>query len=106
MPFLHIYTWQCFKRIKNRGIIFKRHLFKKERINIIKNFEDPLLNIQMLIVSLKAGSVSINLIYAHHVILYDYWWNDTVERQAINRFHRIRKKKKYCYSLFTCKKFY
>lgn len=39
--------------------------------------------------SLKAGGVGLTLTAADYVILYDPWWNPAVERQAIDRTHRI-----------------
>lgn len=43
-------------------------------------------------ISLKAGGVGLNLTSADHVYLYDPWWNDAVEEQAISRAHRIGRK--------------
>jgi superfamily II DNA or RNA helicase len=39
--------------------------------------------------SLKAGGVGLTLTAADYVMLYDPWWNPAVERQAIDRTHRI-----------------
>jgi superfamily II DNA or RNA helicase len=39
--------------------------------------------------SLKAGGVGLTLTAADYVILYDPWWNPAIERQAIDRTHRI-----------------
>jgi SNF2 family DNA or RNA helicase len=39
--------------------------------------------------SLKAGGVGLTLTAADYVVLYDPWWNPAVERQAIDRTHRI-----------------
>lgn len=43
----------------------------------------------ILIVSLKAGGVGLNLSCANHVIHFDRWWNPAVEDQATDRAHRI-----------------
>jgi superfamily II DNA or RNA helicase len=43
----------------------------------------------IFICSLKAGGVGLTLTAADYVILYDPWWNPAVERQAIDRAHRI-----------------
>lgn len=43
----------------------------------------------LLLVSLKAGGVGLNLTSAETVILVDPWWNPAVEEQAIARAHRI-----------------
>lgn len=44
---------------------------------------------QLFLISLKAGGVGLNLTAADTVILYDPWWNPAVERQAMDRAHRI-----------------
>jgi len=45
--------------------------------------------VTILLVSLKAAALGLNLITANHVVLIDLWWNPTVEDQAIDRTHRI-----------------
>jgi SNF2 family DNA or RNA helicase len=52
--------------------------------------KDP--RITVLLISLKAGSVGLNLNFANYVILMDLWWNPMVEEQAIDRVHRIGQK--------------
>ena len=44
---------------------------------------------QIFLISLKAGGVGLTLTEADTVILYDPWWNPAVERQAMDRAHRI-----------------
>ena len=44
---------------------------------------------RVLLVSLRAGGVGLNLVAAQSVYLMDPWWNPAVEEQAINRVHRI-----------------
>lgn len=43
----------------------------------------------LFFISLKAGGVGLNLTAADYVYLYDPWWNEAVEEQAINRAHRM-----------------
>jgi len=43
----------------------------------------------LFLISLKAGGVGLNLTAADTVILYDPWWNPAIERQAMDRVHRI-----------------
>lgn len=47
----------------------------------------------VLLLSLKAGGTGLNLTAAEHVFLMDLWWNPAVERQAMDRAHRIGQKK-------------
>ncbi len=46
-------------------------------------------DVDLQLVSLKAGGVGLNLTEADTVILYDPWWNPAVETQAADRAHRI-----------------
>jgi superfamily II DNA or RNA helicase len=43
----------------------------------------------ILLASLKAGGVGLNLTAADAVIHYDPWWNPAVELQAVDRAHRL-----------------
>lgn len=59
-----------------------------ERSEKVRQFqEDPEMSIFLL--SLKAGGVGLNLTAADYVFLFDPWWNEAVENQAIDRAHRI-----------------
>ena len=44
---------------------------------------------KLILISLKAGGVGLNLTAAQYVFLLDPWWNPAVEAQAIDRAHRI-----------------
>ena len=44
---------------------------------------------EVMLISLKAGGVGLNLTAADTVIHYDPWWNPAVENQATDRAHRI-----------------
>jgi superfamily II DNA or RNA helicase len=44
---------------------------------------------KVMLLSLKAGGVGLNLTAADHVFLVDPWWNPAVEQQAADRAHRI-----------------
>lgn len=46
-------------------------------------------DVAVFLLSLKAGGVGLTLTQADTVILYDPWWNPAVERQAMDRTHRI-----------------
>jgi SNF2 family DNA or RNA helicase len=43
----------------------------------------------VMLLSLKAGGIGLNLTAADHVFLVDPWWNPAVEDQAADRAHRI-----------------
>lgn len=46
---------------------------------------------RVLLVSLRAGGVGLNLGEATHVVVFDRWWNPAVEMQAVYRAHRFRR---------------
>lgn len=64
---------------------------QKERDSLIKNFKDSKSG-EVLLISLKAGGVGLNLQEASTVILFDRWWNPAVEHQAIGRADRFGRK--------------
>lgn len=43
----------------------------------------------VLLLSLKAGGVGLNIPAATHVVLFDRWWNPASEDQAVHRAHRF-----------------
>jgi len=61
----------------------------KKRHAAISEFKSPSRKPRVLIVSLKAGGVGLNLTAANHVFMMDCWWNAATENQAIDRVHRI-----------------
>ncbi|XP_073058649.1 helicase-like transcription factor CHR28 isoform X1 [Primulina eburnea] len=58
------------------------------RDRAVKDF-NSLPEVSVMIMSLKAASLGLNMVAACHVILLDLWWNPTTEDQAIDRAHRI-----------------
>lgn len=63
----------------------------QNRERVVTEFqENP--EVSLFLISLKAGGIGLNLTAADYVFLYDPWWNDAVENQAIDRAHRIGRK--------------
>lgn len=60
----------------------------RDRQRVIDEFNSNS-NIGVFLISLKAGGFGINLTSADIVILYDPWWNPMIEKQAMDRVHRI-----------------
>ncbi|RAL39437.1 hypothetical protein DM860_002970 [Cuscuta australis] len=58
------------------------------RDKAVKDF-NTIPEVSVMIMSLKAASLGLNLVVACHVILLDPWWNPATEDQAIDRAHRI-----------------
>lgn len=63
----------------------------QNREKIVTQFQEDA-SIPIFLISLKAGGVGLNLTSADYVFLYDPWWNQAIEDQAINRAHRIGRK--------------
>ncbi|MDX2246594.1 MAG: SNF2-related protein [Bacteroidia bacterium] len=57
-------------------------------------------DIQVFLISLKAGGVGLNLTAADYVFILDPWWNPAVENQAVDRSHRIGQQKTVFYYKF------
>ncbi|SFH23835.1 DEAD/DEAH box helicase [Pedobacter insulae] len=60
----------------------------KDRAAVVNSFQDDE-SVRVLLISLKAGGVGLNLTQADYVYLVDPWWNPAVENQAIDRTYRI-----------------
>ncbi|ORZ12900.1 SNF2 family N-terminal domain-domain-containing protein [Lobosporangium transversale] len=77
--------------LRDEGIKFLRYdgAMRPEQRNeaIIRMTNDP--TIPLMLISLKCGSLGLNLTIANHVVIMDPWWNPALENQAIDRVHRI-----------------
>ena len=60
----------------------------QHRQKIVEEFETNE-NIKPFLISIKAGGVGLNLTSANYVFIIDPWWNPFIEKQAIDRTHRI-----------------
>ncbi|KAG7376078.1 DNA helicase rad5 [Phytophthora pseudosyringae] len=71
-----------------RHCSFNGGLSQEARERVLTQFaKDP--QVEVLVISLKAGGVGLNLTCASVVILLDPWWNPGVEEQAVDRVHRL-----------------
>jgi SNF2 family DNA or RNA helicase len=59
-----------------------------DRENVVQSFKNDS-EINIFLISLKAGGVGLNLAEADYVFILDPWWNPAAEMQAISRSHRI-----------------
>ncbi|KAE8672664.1 SNF2 domain-containing protein [Hibiscus syriacus] len=77
--------------LRNHSINYRRldgTMSLAARDRNVKDFNnDP--EVRVMLMALKAGNLSLNMVAACHVILLDLWWNPTTEDQAIDRAHRI-----------------
>merc|ERR1712113_16198 len=60
----------------------------EQRMNALESFVSHG-HVQIVLCSLKAAGVGINLTAANFVLLVDPWWNPAAEDQAIDRAHRL-----------------
>ncbi len=77
------------RRLQQRGVSYAQLDGRtRNRAELVRNFQtssDPL----VFLMSLKAGGTGLTLTAAPYAILFDPWWNPAVERQAVDRVHRI-----------------
>ncbi|XP_011095177.1 helicase-like transcription factor CHR28 [Sesamum indicum] len=72
------------------------------RDKAVKEFNtDP--EVDVMLMSLKAGNLGLNMVAACRVILLDLWWNPTTEDQAVDRAHRIGQTRPVTVSRLTIK---
>ncbi|AZQ63332.1 DEAD/DEAH box helicase [Flammeovirga pectinis] len=63
---------------------------RKAEVDKFQNDKD----VQVFLISLKAGGLGLNLTAADYVFILDPWWNPAIEAQAIDRAHRIGQENK------------
>ncbi|XP_024185832.1 DNA repair protein RAD5A isoform X2 [Rosa chinensis] len=77
-------------------------LNQQQREKVLKQFSEDS-DILVLLMSLKAGGVGINLTAASNAFVLDPWWNPAVEEQAVMRIHRIGQTKSVMIKRFIVK---
>ncbi|MFN0134465.1 MAG: DEAD/DEAH box helicase [Phycisphaerales bacterium] len=60
-----------------------------QRQALVERFQRADGTAPVMVVSLRAGGLGLNLTAATHVFHFDRWWNPAVENQATDRAHRI-----------------
>jgi SNF2 family DNA or RNA helicase len=75
---------------------------KKQREEMIDRFQEDPQGPPIMILSLKAGGVGLNLTRANHVFHFDRWWNPAVENQATDRVFRIGQTRNVQVHKFVC----
>jgi SNF2 family DNA or RNA helicase len=61
---------------------------------MVERFQQPEGGPPILVLSLRAGGVGLNLTRASHVMHFDRWWNPAIEDQATDRAYRIGQKQR------------
>jgi len=106
----------CFTQFAEMGHLLRRHLLerlgldvpflhggvpKRARDDMVAAFQSeggP----PVMLLSLKAGGVGLNLTAANQVIHFDRWWNPAVEDQATDRAFRIGQRRNVQVRKFVC----
>jgi SNF2 family DNA or RNA helicase len=80
------------KELGESSIIYHGGLNQEKRAELVNIFQtDPASRI--MLISLKAGGLGLNLTAASRIIHYDLWYNPAVENQATDRAFRIGQKR-------------
>lgn len=74
----------------------------KQRMNLVEDFNTNPKGPQVMLVSLGAGGVGLNLIGGNHLFLIDMHWNPALEDQACDRIYRVGQRKDVTIHRFVC----
>ncbi|XP_074860180.1 helicase-like transcription factor [Carettochelys insculpta] len=93
--------------LKESGFVFTRldgTMTRKKRVQAIRSFQDSQAESPtIMLLSLKAGGVGLNLTAASQVFLMDPAWNPAAEDQCFDRCHRLGQKKEVVITKFIVK---
>ncbi|XP_055361627.1 helicase-like transcription factor [Betta splendens] len=93
--------------LREHGLSFVRldgTMSQKKRTQVIQEFQSSADNSPaIMLLSLKAGGVGLNLTAASHVFLMDPAWNPATEEQCIDRCHRLGQTRKVVVTKFIVK---
>jgi SNF2 family DNA or RNA helicase len=76
---------------------------RTQRQKLVDDFQKSDGSTPIMIVSLRAGGVGLNLTAANHVFHFDRWWNPAVENQATDRAYRIGQTRTVQVHKFVCR---
>jgi len=74
-----------------------------QRQKLVDEFQRADGSAPIMLVSLRAGGVGLNLTAANHVFHFDRWWNPAVENQATDRAYRIGQMRTVQVHKFVCR---
>ncbi|AWP13527.1 putative transcription termination factor 2 [Scophthalmus maximus] len=74
----------------------------KRRMDLVEEFNTNPKGPQVMLVSLCAGGVGLNLIGGNHLFLIDMHWNPALEDQACDRIYRVGQRKDVTIHRFVC----
>ncbi|NXJ13640.1 TTF2 factor, partial [Odontophorus gujanensis] len=74
----------------------------KQRMDVVEEFNNNPKGPQVMLVSLLAGGVGLNLTGGNHLFLLDMHWNPALEEQACDRIYRVGQQKDVVIHRFVC----
>ncbi|POI31288.1 hypothetical protein CIB84_004961 [Bambusicola thoracicus] len=74
----------------------------KQRMDVVEEFNNNPKGPQVMLISLLAGGVGLNLTGGNHLFLLDMHWNPALEDQACDRIYRVGQKKDVVIHRFVC----
>ncbi|MBX3256689.1 MAG: DEAD/DEAH box helicase [Chitinophagaceae bacterium] len=99
---LHLLAGEC----RKNGLAFYHfdgQTPPAKRVEMVNAFQQENNEVNVFLISLKAGNTGLTLTAADYVFLFDPWWNTAVEDQAIDRTHRIGQTKNVFAYKMICK---
>ncbi|XP_053168273.1 transcription termination factor 2 isoform X3 [Hemicordylus capensis] len=74
----------------------------KQRMDVVEEFNNNPKGPQVMLISLLAGGVGLNLIGGNHLFLFDMHWNPALEDQACDRIYRVGQRNNVMIHRFVC----
>ncbi|NWR02670.1 TTF2 factor, partial [Paradoxornis webbianus] len=74
----------------------------KQRMDVVEEFNNNPKGPQVMLISLLAGGVGLNLTGGNHLFLLDMHWNPALEDQACDRIYRVGQQKDVVIHRFVC----
>ncbi|XP_061170821.1 transcription termination factor 2-like [Saccostrea echinata] len=91
------------KNARIKYTIIQGSVSAKKRMEAVEEFNTNIHGPEVMLVSLKAGGVGLNLIGGNHLFLIDQHWNPSLEDQACDRIYRVGQTKDVFIHRFLCK---
>lgn len=91
--------------LKEAGLryhLLQGDVLPKKRMEMVEDFNKNHNGAEVMLLSLKAGGVGLNLIGGSHLFLMDSHWNPALEEQTCDRIHRVGQKKDVKIHRFIC----
>ncbi|XP_037682200.1 transcription termination factor 2 isoform X2 [Choloepus didactylus] len=102
--------WTCMLKVvalhlKRHGLTYATidgSVNPKQRMDLVEAFNSKSRDPQVMLISLLAGGVGLNLTGGNHLFLLDMHWNPALEDQACDRIYRVGQEKDVVIHRFVC----